>query len=70
MHDMGLISCLKGAKPLFKWASSKPWDELMVKAWVFPKGMTAFQLVRKGFASVAWSLVVLKVTRGKAPIYD
>ena len=35
----------------------------MVKAWVFPKGMTAFQRVSKGFASVAWSLVVLKVMR-------
>ena len=33
-----------------------------VKAWVFPKGMTPFQRIRKGFASVAWSFIVLKVS--------
>lgn len=52
----------KGTKPLFKWASSKPWDELQVKAWVFPRGMTPFQRARKGFASVAWSIVILRVS--------
>lgn len=46
---------------MFKWAASKPWDELQVKAWVFPSGMTPFQLIRKGSASVAWSLIILKV---------
>ncbi|CAM9500986.1 unnamed protein product [Discosporangium mesarthrocarpum] len=52
----------RGAKPIFKWASAKPWDELQLKAFVFSAGMTPFQWARKAFASVAWALVLLKVT--------
>ncbi|CAM9482022.1 unnamed protein product [Pylaiella littoralis] len=60
--SLNAYAVFRGTKPLFKWASSKPWDELQVKAWVFPTGMTPFQRARKGFASVAWSIVILRVT--------
>lgn len=33
-----------------------------MKAWVFPRGMTPFQRARKGFASVAWSIIILRVS--------
>ncbi|CAM9945962.1 unnamed protein product, partial [Hapterophycus canaliculatus] len=59
--SLNAYAVFRGTKPLFKWASSKPWDELQVKAWVFPRGMTPFQRARKGFASVAWSIIILRV---------
>ncbi|CAN0130215.1 unnamed protein product, partial [Phaeothamnion confervicola] len=51
----------RGKKPLFKWRADAPWTELQLQAWVFPEHATLPQLLHRGFASLVWMSILLKV---------